>query len=44
MFGKKQKKIEDGTKQLVDFVVEEYRFLKSYNSLLNKLLSDERQK
>ena len=44
MFEKKQKKIEDGTKQLVDFVVEEYRFLKSYNSLLNKLLSDERQK
>ena len=45
MFKKSKKHIvEDNSKQIVDFVVEEYRFLKSYVSLLNKVLSDDRQK
>lgn len=45
MFKKSKKHIvEDNLKQIVDFVVEEFRFLKSYVSLLNKVLSDDRQK
>ena len=43
---KKSKKIirENNINPIVDFVVEEYRFLKSYVSLLNKVLSDDRNK
>lgn len=45
MFKKSKKQvIEDNKKQIIDFIVEEYRFLKSYVSLLNKVLSDDRQK
>lgn len=40
----KKKNAEDTTKQIIDFAVEEYRFLKSYSSLLNKILPEERQK
>lgn len=40
----KKKKIEDRTKQIVGLIIEEYRFMKSYMSLTNKLLSDEGQK
>lgn len=45
IFRKSKKKNDDSsTKQIIDFVVEEYRFLKSYSSLLNKILPEERQK
>lgn len=45
MFKKSKKHIiEDKTKQIVDLIVEEYRFLKSYVSLMNKVLSDEKSK
>lgn len=45
MFRKSKKHIiEDKTKQIVDLIVEEYRFLKSYVSLMNKVLSDEKPK
>lgn len=44
MCRKKKKKFEDRTKQIVSLIIEEYRFMKSYTSLTNKVLSDERQK
>lgn len=44
MCRKKKKKFEDRTKQIVSLIIEEYRFMKSYASLTNKVLSDERQK
>lgn len=49
MFGKtkrqnKNKILENKAKCLTDFVVEEYRFLKSYNSLMSKVSSEEKQK
>lgn len=41
MFWKKRKKVEENVDVIVEFIVEEYRFLKSYVSLMGKLMKDE---
>ena len=41
MFWKKRKKAEENVDVIVEFIVEEYRFLKSYVSLMGKLMKDE---
>ena len=38
------KNVEPINRRFAEFIVEEYRFLKSYVSLLNKAMSDEKQK
>ncbi|MFA6935858.1 MAG: hypothetical protein WCQ75_00785 [Bacilli bacterium] len=41
---KNKKNSEDISNIVIDLIVEEYRFMKSYKSLINKLLSDKSQK
>lgn len=41
MVWKKGKKVEENVDVIVEFIVEEYRFLKSYVSLMGKLMKDE---